>query len=35
MLRSRLFGDWVKDEWSRVVVPVGLLAIGFALAVKK
>ena len=31
-----LFGDWVKDEMLfAVVVPVGLLAIGFVLAVKK
>jgi hypothetical protein len=31
-----LFGDWVKDEMVlAVVVPVGLLAIGFVLAVKK
>jgi hypothetical protein len=31
-----LFGDWVKDEMLfAVVVPVGLIAIGFALAVKK
>jgi hypothetical protein len=31
-----LFGDWVKDEVVfAIVVPVGLLAIGFALAVKK
>lgn len=31
-----LFGDWVKDEMIlAIVVPVGLLAVGFALAVKK
>ena len=31
-----LFGDWVKDEMVfAIVVPVGLLAVGFVLAVKK
>ncbi|MGO9528851.1 MAG: hypothetical protein ACLPT4_15035 [Verrucomicrobiia bacterium] len=30
------FGDWMKDEvMFAIVVPVGVLAIGFALAVKK
>jgi hypothetical protein len=31
-----LFGDWVKDEMVfAIVIPVGLLAVGFVLAVKK
>lgn len=31
-----LFGDWMKDEVIfAIVVPVGLLAVGFVLAVKK
>jgi len=30
------FGDWMKDEVIfAIVIPVGLIAIGFALAVKK
>jgi hypothetical protein len=30
------FGDWMKDEvMFAIVVPVGVLAIGFALAVRK
>jgi hypothetical protein len=31
-----LFGDWMKDEVVfAIVVPVGVLAIGFVLAIKK
>ena len=31
-----LFGDWVKDEMLfAIVIPVGLVAVGFAMAVKK
>jgi hypothetical protein len=31
-----LFGDWVKDEIPfAIVVPVGLIAVGLVLAVKK
>jgi hypothetical protein len=31
-----LFGDWVKDEITfAIVVPVGLIAVGLVLAVKK
>ena len=33
---SKLFGDWVKDEWLfALVLPAGLIAAGAALALKK
>ena len=35
-MNQDLFGDWMKHEIPfAIVVPVGVLAIGFALAVKK